>query len=197
MPTTRLIFASLLIAAPMLCAQQAQTRPAQPPKAEVKAAPAASAAHSRRPSQPAFEPLRLTITFRRVRGDKTTTLKTYMITASSQQSDPQIRDDSRIPMKKDSSAPVFPIEYVNGATDVDIQNIRKVRDFVSLTLRISTEGFSEFTERPSANSSLGSHRYTVSPTVPIGKLTTVYSMADDINNYKVEVQLLVESLNEK
>lgn len=197
MPTTRLILAALLIAAPMLCAQQAQTRPAQPRNAEVKTAPAASAAHSSKPAHPAFEPLQLTITFKRIRGDKTTTLKTYMITASSQQSDPQIRDDSRIPMKKDSSAPVFPIEYVNGATDVDIQNIRKVRDFVSLTLRISTEGFSEFTERPSANSSLSSHRYTVSPTVPLGKLTTVYSMTDDINNYKVEVQLLVEPLNEK
>ena len=197
MPTTRLIFASLLIAAPMLCAQQAQTHPAQPRKAEVKTAPAPCANHSRRPSQPTFEPLQLTITFKRTRGDKITTQKTYTIAASSEQSDPQIRDDSRIPIKKDSSSAAAPAEYVNGNTDVDIQSIRKVGELVSLTLRISTEGFSEFSERPSANSSLGSHRYTVSPTVPIGKLTTVYSMADDVNNFKVEVQLLLLPLNEK
>ncbi len=192
MPTSRLILAALLLTAPLIAARQAQ-----PQNAASKTAPIPRAASLSRLSQPEFEPLQLTITFKRIRGDKTTTKKTYTVTASSQQADPQIRDDSRIPMKKESSAPVFPIEYVNGATDVDVQNIRKVRNFVSLTLRIATEGYSEFSERPGANSSLSSHRYIISPTVPMGKCITVYSMTDDVNNYKVEVQLLVEPLNEK
>lgn len=194
MPTTRLILAALLIAAPLLSAQQAGTSQAQTRSAEVKAAPSAN--HSSRPS-PAFEPLQLTITFKRTRGDKITTHKTYTIAASSEQSDPQIRDDSRVPIKKDSPATATPTEYVNGNTDVDIQSIRKVGGLISLTLRISQEGYSESQERPSANSSLGSHRYTVSPTVPMGKLVTVYSMSDEVNNFKVEVQLLVEPLEEK
>jgi len=192
MPKTRLILAALLIAAPMMSAQQAGTSQAQPRSAEVKATPSAN--HARRPSNPTFEPLQLTITFKRTRGDKITTQKTYTIAASSEQSDPQIRDDSRIPIKKDSSAAAAPTEYVNGNTDVDIQSIRMVGGLFSLTLRISQEGYSDSPERPSANTSLGSHRYTVSPTVPMGKLVTVYSMSDEVNNYKVEVQLLVEPL---
>ena len=192
MPKTRLILAALLIAAPMLSAQQAGTSQAQTRSAEVKTAPDAN--HARRPSQPTFEPLQLTITFKRTRGDKITTQKTYTIAASSEQSDPQIRDDSRVPIKKDNSAAAAPTEYVNGNTDVDIQSIRKVGGLFSLTLRISQEGYSDSPERPSANASLGSHRYTVSPTVPMGKLVTVYSMSDEVNNYKVEVQLLVEPL---
>jgi hypothetical protein len=192
MPKTRLILAALLIAAPMLSAQQAGTSQAQTRSAEVKTAPDAN--HARRPSQPTFEPLQLTITFKRTRGDKITTQKTYTIAASSEQSDPQIRDDSRVPIKKDSPAAAAPTEYVNGNTDVDIQSIREVGGLISLTLRISQEGYSDSPERPSANTSLGSHRYTVSPTVPMGKLVTVYSMSDEVNNFKVEVQLLVEPL---
>jgi hypothetical protein len=194
MPTTRLIFATLLLATPLLCAQQAPTQ-----KAEINSATAHHATHSGEAAQPTFEPLQLTVTFKRIHGDKITTQKTYTVSASAQQADPQIRDDSRIPVKKENSAVAAPAQYINGNTDVDIQSIRKVRDLVSLTLRISQEGYSEFgsSERPSANSSLSSHRYTISPTVPIGKQVTVYSMADDVNNYKVEVLLLVEPLNEK
>jgi hypothetical protein len=199
MLTPRLIFAALLITAPLLCAQEAQTHEAQTQKAEINAAPAHHAANSSKASRPAFEPLQLTITFQRTRGGKVTTNKTYTLAASAQQWDPQIRDDSRVPVKKESSATASPTEYVNGNTDVDIHNIRKAGDLVSLTLRIATEGYSEYapSERPSANSSLSSHQYTVSPTVPMGKLTTVYSMEDYVNGYKVEVLLLVQPLNVK
>jgi len=194
MPTTRLIFAALLLIATLAAAQQAQ-----PQNAAAKAAPAHNALAANRPSQPEFEPLRLTITFKRIRSDKTTTHKTYTVTASSQQSDPQIRDDSRIPIKRDASASTSSIEYINGNTDVDVQNIRKAGNVVSLTLRISQEGNSEPLSKglPDANAILSSHRYTVSPTVPLAKETIVYLMTDEINNYKVEVLLLIEPLNKK
>jgi hypothetical protein len=193
------MIATLLLAAPMLCAQQAASSKAETQKAEIKAAPAHNAARSGNASSQDFEPLRLTITFQRTRSGKVTTHKTYTVAASAQQPGPQIRDDSRVPIKKDSSAPPSPIEYINGNTDVDIQNIRKVGNLISLTRRISTEGYSEFRppDRPSANSSLGSHQYTVSPTVPMGKLTAVYTLDDDVNENKVEVLLLVQPLNEK
>jgi hypothetical protein len=199
MPTTRLILASLLIAAPMLCAQQAQTRQAQPPDAEVKAAPTRSAALSSRPSQPLFEPLRLTIIFRKIRHGEPSTQKTYTIAASSRQADPQIRDDNRVPFRKESSDVASPPDYLDENTDVDVQNIRKVNDLVSLTLRVSSDGHSlpSGTQRTRANSTLTTHRYTVSPTVPMGKLTTIYSLEDGITNVRVEVLLLVEPLNEK
>jgi hypothetical protein len=197
MPTTRLFFATLLIVAPMLCAQQAGTRPAQPQNVAAKAAPAPNAIHSGTPSQPAFEPLRFTIIFRKIRHGEPSTQKTYTIAASSQQADPQIRDDNRVPFRKESTDVASPIEYLDENTDVDVQNIRKVKDRVSLTLRVSSDGHTlpSGTQRTRANSTLTTHRYTVSPTVPMGKLTTVYSLEDGITNVRVEVLLLVEPLN--
>jgi hypothetical protein len=199
MPTSRLIFAALLMAAPMLCAQESSTK-----NPAVNAAPAPSAVHVGRQAPAAFEPLQFTIIFKRTHADKTTIQNTYTITASPQQADPQIRDDSRIPIKCDSSNTANPCssytpEYFNNTTDVDVQNIRKIREMVSLTLRISQEGFPQglSKDRSAAVTPLASHRYTVSPTVPMGKLTTVYSMSDGINNYKVEVLLLVQPLNVK
>jgi hypothetical protein len=198
MSTTRLIFAAILIASPLLCAQETGTHQA-PRNAEVKTAPAHSAAHSSRPSQSAFEPLRLTIIFRKIRRGEPSTQKTYTIAASSQQADPQIRDDNRVPFRKESTEVASPTEYLDENTDVDVQNIRKVKNLVSLTLRVSSDGHTvpSGATRTRANSTLNKHRYTVSPTVPIGKLTTVYSLEDGITNVRVEVLLLVELLNEK
>jgi hypothetical protein len=205
MPTTRLFLASLLIAAPMLCAQQAQTRPAQPRNAEVKTALAPNVTHFSKPSKPAFEPLQLTITFRRIRSGKVSTQRTYTIAASSQQADPQIRDDARYPVKdesSDTSTPKCsncPPQYFDFNNDVDIHNIREAGNTVSLTLCISTDNYAhEASEkRTLANTELSSHRYTVSPTVHMGKLATVYSLEDGVTNVRVEVLLLVEPLNKK
>jgi hypothetical protein len=194
MPTTRFIFAALLLTAPMLCAQQAQ-----PQNAAAKAGPAHHASAANRPSQSEFEPLRLTITFKKIRSGEPSTQKTYTIAASSQQADPQIRDDNRVPFKKESSDAMSPTEYLDENTDVDVQNIRKVKDLVSLTLRVSSDGHTlpSGTQRTKANCTLTTHRYTVSPTVPMGKLTNVYSLEDGITNVRVEVLLLVEPLNKK
>jgi hypothetical protein len=199
MPTTRLILAAFLIATPMLCAQQSPTRQAQPANAGVKTAPAHSAAHPGTALHPAFEPLRLTIIFRKIRDGRVSTQRTYTIAASSQQADPQIRDDARYPVKKEASESASPTEYFNFNNDVDIHNIRKVGNYVSLTLCVFTDNYAheEHKERTMANTEITSHRYTVSPTVPMGKLTTVYSLEDGITNVRVEVQLLVELLNEK
>jgi hypothetical protein len=201
MPTTRLIFASLLIAAPMLCAQQPQTRPSQPRKAEIKAAPTANVTLSSKPARSAHEPLQLTITFKKTRNGKTITQRTYTIAASSQQADPQIRDDARYPVKKESTDVASPTEYFNFNNDVDIHNIRESGDKVSLTLCISTDNYGVGVEEPGkrtlANTELSSHRYTVSPTVHMGKLATVYSLEDGVTNVRVEVLLLVEPFKEK
>jgi hypothetical protein len=199
MPKNRVIFAALLLAAPMLCAQATGTHEAGTRKAAIKAAPAHNAAQSGNVSQPVFDPLQLTITFKRTRGDKTSTQKIYTLTASPQQSDPQIRDDRRVPVKKDGPDTGPAPQYFNNNTDVDVQNIRQMGEIVSLTLRISTDRISEGApaELPTAYSTLSSDRYILSPTAPIGKLTTVYSMEDDVNNYTVEVQLLIRRFNEK
>ena len=135
MLANRLTLVALMIAAPALCAQQ--------PVASAKSAPALNAVHAGRALRSTFEPLQLTITFRRTREGKTTLEKTYTITASSQQADPQIRDDSRIPAAREKDAPAqcpSATEYYNSNTDVDVQNIRKAGELVSLTLRISQDG---------------------------------------------------------
>ena len=194
MPTSRLILAALLIAAPVLCAQGSQTK-----NAGVTAAPAPSAAHSSKPAHPAFEPLQLTIIFKKIRSGKVSTQRTYTITASSQQADPQIRDDSRIPVRKESTDTAMPTEYFNFNNDVDIHNIREAGNTVSLTLCISTDNYAheEGTKRTLADTELTSHRYTVSPTVQMGKPATVYSLEDGITNVRVEIQLMVQPLNQK
>ena len=199
MPTSRLIFAALLMTAPLVCAQQTQTPDTQTQKSAIKAAPAHNAAHASKAAQPAFEPLQLTITFRKARGDKTITERTYTIAASSQQSDPQIRDDARYPVRKESTEPAFPTEYFNFNNDVDIHNIRESGDAVSLTLCISTDNYAheEGSGRTLANTELSSHRYTVAPTVHMGKLATVYSLEDGVTNVRVEVLLLIQPLNTK
>jgi hypothetical protein len=188
----RLVFAALLLTAPLLHTQQTQA-------GSVKAgATHAAAAAVGRAAQPTFEPLRITITFTKYRHDTTTTERIYTLSASSLQANPQIRDDRRVPVKK-QNGDAIPTQYFDSNTDVDVENIRMVKKFVSLTLRISTDriGDGSSSELPSGNEVLSADRYTISPTVPIGKQLTVYSMETRLNGGRVEISLLVEPLNEK
>jgi hypothetical protein len=132
--------------------------------------------------------------------------KTYTVTATTNLADPQIRDDSRVPYesigRKEASAAI-PAEkaesgtrnetqYFNSNTDVDIQNVRKLNGLVQLTLRVSMEGIADDVSVPPI---LRSHRYVISPTLPIGKLATVYSEDDVRHDTKVEIQVLIQPLN--
>jgi hypothetical protein len=206
--TPRLILIALLMGSPMLSAQGARTHEAEAQKAEIKAqaAQAPDDAQTKKGFEAESDPLQITINFVKQRHGKVTIEKTYTVTATTNLADPQIRDDSRVPYqsigrktegaattaeKVDSGARAE-TQYFNSNTDVDIQNVRKWKGLVQLTLRVSMEGIADDVSVPPI---LRSHRYVISPTLPIGKLATVYSETDVMHETKVEIQVLIEPLN--
>jgi hypothetical protein len=189
MPTQRIqpktILAVLLLAAPLLCAQTAQTHQAAAAKAENKAAPAQSGDAAR---QPAHEPFQITITFKRFHDGKVTTDRTYTMLATTGERLPAVRDDSRYRVSASDEK-----EHLDSDTDIDILDFKKSAESIYLSLRISTQTFTmpspdEQQKWPVAHT----HQYLVSPTVPVGKTVTVYSATDSIHDIQVEVQLLVQ-----
>jgi hypothetical protein len=186
MPMSRVILAALLIAAPMLCAQTAGTNKGASAKAETRTAPAHSGKKAR---QPAHEPLQITINFKRVYRGKLSSDKTYTLAATTNETLPAIRDDSRYHASASDEK-----EYLDGNTDVDILALKRSGGSIYMALKISTQTFGmDVPEELPKLPVVGIHQYILTPTVPIGKRVTVYSSTDAIHNTTVEVQLLVQA----
>lgn len=88
------------------------------------------------------------------------------------------------------------------STDIDLVELSKAVDPIYLNLKISTRGYAEGTStgepgHERANLISLERQYTVNPTLPIGKLATVYSSVDAANNTKVEIQMLVKPICDK
>jgi hypothetical protein len=182
MMNPRLILAALLLATPMLHAQDA----AQPQKE-----PAAIR-----------EPYRITITLKSTDKNKITTQNSYTVVATTNtlifRDNPGIRDDSNVPVKMSTRV----TEDLRCNTDIDFRNFSRVADSVYLNLTIDTQNYAEGISagEPGTEQThfiLYSRRLTVTPMLPIGKLTTVYSSVDAVNGIKLEVQVLVQPLNAK
>jgi hypothetical protein len=219
MPTRRLILAALLVLSIPFAAStlKAQDNISVPLKAEGDVV-----VHTVQPKPPS-EPLRITITFKTTEGGKTTTHRTYTLVSTTNESSlsPKLRDDSQVPVFTGGNMNQW--HYQEVQTDVDIRDLKKVGDLVYLALQISTRGITgspettrEDTQKRSEphsspddkaegnpnTSSLNipithSNSYTVSPTLALGKLTTVYSAIDAVNNTNVEVQVLVQPMPSK
>ena len=203
MRTLRLILAVMLLATPMLYAQEAGTQKTEPlpPPPPAPPAPPAPLAHDASQAQkdqtPPDEAYRITITFKTTEAGKTTTQRTYTMVATSRASAPRIRDDSRIYVKTSPSSG----QYMDVRTDLDIlQFIRtKTGNDVLLSLMISTENFvnNPTDQDPYKPPIIRSRQYNVTPTLPIGKLVTVCTVVDAANDSKVDVQVLVQPLDAK
>jgi len=198
MMNSRLLLAALLLSAPLLAAQDdAQKIEAQ--KVEISLAPAKEAAQPQaaQPQQePKIlrEPFRITINFKTTDSGKITTQRSYSLVATTSRVRPSIRDDSDVPVKSRDQ-----YQYHHLRTDVDIRDFSKEGDSIYLSLAISTSNIADgaTAQDPNVPAITHDHNYTVSPTLPIGKLTTVYSAVDTVNDTKVEVQVLVQPLNAK
>lgn len=204
----RVVLIGLLMISPILRAQEAETHGAEAQKAAIKAvsAQAQDDAQTKKAFDADGDPLQITISFVKRRHGTVTIEKTYTVTATTNMADPQIRDDSRIPyqsigrkaggaaavQEKTDSVVKGETQYFNYNTDVDIQNVKERKGLVELTLRVSMEGIADDVSVPPI---LRSHRYVISPTLPIGKLATVYSEGDALHETKVEIQVLVQPLN--
>jgi len=205
----RMILIGMLMVSPMLGAQGAGTHGVDAQKAEARAqtAQARDDAQARKGFEADADPLQITISFVKRRHGNVTIEKTYTVTATTGLADPQIRDDSTVPYqsigRKADGTAAAPEKAESGVraetqylsfssnTDVDIQNVRKRKGMVELTLRISMEGIADDVSVPPI---LRSHRYVISPTLPVGKLATVYSEGDALHDVKVEIQVLIEPL---
>jgi hypothetical protein len=200
----RIVFVGLLIISPLLQAQEAAAHEAGADTAKLNG----RSGRVRNDAQTELsfaDGLQITISFLKRRHGNVTIEKTYVVTATANLADPQIRDDTRVPYQSigrkepNSTAPQDKgdgskneTQYFNSNTDVDIQNVRKLNGLVQLTLRISMEGIADDVSVPPI---LRSHRYVISPTLSIGKQTTVYSENDVRTDTKVEIQVLVQPLN--
>jgi hypothetical protein len=186
MPMSRVILAALLITAPMLCAQMPGTDKGASAKADTRTAPAEG---GRKLRQPAHEPLQITINFRRVFHGKLASDKTYTLAATTNETLPAIRDDSRFHASASDEK-----EYLESNTDVDILALKRAGKSIYMALRISTQSFGmDVPEGLPKLPGIGIHQYILTPTVPIGKQIKVYSSTDAIHNTTVEVQLLVQT----
>jgi hypothetical protein len=171
MKTPQLILAALLLATPLLYAQET------PAKTETKPTP---------------EPFRVTINLKTTEKGKVTGQKSYMLTATTDKSvlNSQLRDTNRDPYTTSDTGGQF--TYSDTGTNVDISNFKTVTNLVCLNLRISTTGAVD-----SGLMAKRTRQFTIAPTLPIGKLVTVYSAVDAVNDIKMEVQVMVQPLDAK
>jgi hypothetical protein len=195
MMNSRLLLAALLLSAPLLHAQDTQKIEAQ--KVEISLTPAKESAQPQaaQPQQePKIlrEPFRITINFKTTDGSKITTQRSYSLVATTESLSPSIRDNSQVPIKFHETS--YNTQHLK--TNVDIRSFSKEGDSVRFGLAISTTDFAAGQD-PNLPAITHDHEYTVSPTLPIGKLITVYSSVDAVNDSKVEVQVLVQPLNAK
>jgi hypothetical protein len=192
MRTPRLILAALLLATPLLLAQEAGTQ-----KTEAKAAAAQGVAQCQAAPSPPDEAFRITITFKNTEGGKTTTQRSYMLAVTIRQDqdyarDLGIRDDSHFSGTADSSGLSLPF----AKTDVDLARFKRTGNSAYLNLIISTD---DFVDNPAEHTHpiIRSRHYNISPMLPIGKLVTVYSAVDAVNDAKVDIQVLVQPFDAK
>ena len=194
----RLILAALLLATPLIYAQDSAQDEQKAQKIEIKLVPTKEAAEPKKEPTPPHEPYRITITFKNTDGSKTTMQKTYTLVATTDADNPSIRDDSRVPVKTSAND----AQNIQLNTDVDFIKFSKAADSVYLGLRISTQTYAGGVTtgegyRVNMHPIINNHQYTVTPTLPIGKLTTVYSSADAANDTKEEIQVLIQPLSAK
>jgi hypothetical protein len=192
MPVTRLVLATLLLTAPMLRAQQTETRGAGTTKAAADQG-AARAGKTRRQNH---ESMQITINFRVYQDEKRVTDRSYTLAMTTGEMMPVIRDDLRVhasPNDAARSAGAPSDQYLDHDIDVDILDLQRSGNSIFVGLRISTKYYSLDGPKgpPSYPIVTDTHQYLLTPTIPIGKLVTVYAATQVNNRRREEVQLLV------
>jgi hypothetical protein len=182
-----------LLFTPLLLAQEAETQ-----KTEAKAAAAQDAIQAQQAQNPPDEAFRITITFKNTEGGKTTTQRSYMLVATTNQqwTNLGIRDNSLVTL---TMGPNGSVGTYNVNTDVDLSQFKRMGNSAYLILIVSTEDIAEVPAAQASNSRpiTRSRHYTITPTLPIGKLVTVYSAVNAVDDAKVEIQVQVQPLDAK
>lgn len=178
MRTLRLVLAVFMLSASLAGAQQST----------LKAAASQGGAVTPKARPAAHEPLEITIQFKRTFKGKLAACKTYTLEATTNEDLPALRDDTRY-----RASATDPKETLDSDTDVDILALRRQAEFAFIALRISTQTFG--TDVPDMLPKLpavGTHKYVLTPTVPLGRMVTVYASDDRLHDTRVEVQVRVQ-----
>ena len=186
--TTCLIFGWMLLSLSVVYAQQSTQAPggAKPPR---KVAAPRKNTDQEKAQFAEHETFEITIIFRRYLNDRRVTDRSYMLLATTGEALPAMRDDDRFrPSLTDTGS------HVDHNIDVDILGLRRVGQSVYVALRISTQNFE--LDDPQAPAKLpvvtATHQYMVTPTIPMGKLVTVYMAEQPLHSHKDEVQLEIK-----
>jgi len=178
MKSLRPVLAVFVLVASLACAQQ--TSP--------KVAAGQSGAVSRKALPASHEPLEIAIQFKRIFKGKLAACKTYTLEATTNEDLPALRDDSSF-----RASATDPKEILESNTDVDILALRREAGSVFISLRISTQTFgTDVPESLPKLPAVGVHKYVLTPTVPLGKMVTVYASDDRLHDTRVEVQVRVQ-----
>lgn len=182
MTNARFILGWMLLASPFLCAQQQEecAGASQPAKPHSSNKPEASV------QEPGRESFEITIVFRRYTNGKRVTDRSYTLLATPGDILPAMRDDDRYrPSLTDTTG------YVDHNIDVDILGLRKRGELMYVALRISTENFEldDPQGSPKLPVATTTHQYLVTPTIPIGKLVTVYSATQPQRSQEVQLEV--------
>jgi hypothetical protein len=178
MSLSRAFLAAFMLAAPLVCAQQ------PPPKVVPNQGGAAT--HKARPA--AHEPLEINLQFKRIYKGKLATCKTYTLEATTNEDLPALRDDTNF-----RASATDPNAILESNTDVDILALRREAESVFIALRISTQTFgTDVPESLPKLPAVGIHKYVLTPTVPLGKMVTVFASDDRLHDTRVEVQVRVQ-----
>lgn len=180
MTSSRAILGWMLLAAPLVCAQQAA-----PGRAPAAGAARASGQESKT-QEMGRESYEITIIFRRYSNGKRVTDRSYTLLATPGEILPAMRDDDHFRPSLTDNA-----DYVDHNIDVDILGLRRRGELMYVALKISTQNFD--LDDPQGPAKLpvetATHQYLVTPTIPIGKLVTVYSATQPLRRQEVQLEV--------
>jgi hypothetical protein len=182
MTTARKVLGWMLLAAPLVSAQQPGQRNANAPgtPAATRTARQAKAPEADR------ESYEITIIFRRYQGEKRVTDRSYTLLATPGAILPAMRDDDRFRTSLSENA-----DYVDHNIDVDILGLRRTGESIYVALKISTQNFDLDDPQGPAKLPVATttHQYLVTPTIPIGRLVTVYAATQPLRRQEVQLEV--------
>lgn len=181
MTNARVVLGWMLLAAPLVNAQQPAQRTAG--AAGTRQGTASRQARAPETDRQSYE---INILFRRYQGEKRVTDRSYTLLATPGELLPAMRDDDRFKTGLTDNA-----NYVDHNIDVDILGLRRMGQSMYVALKISTQNFELDDPQGPAKLPVATttHQYLVTPTIPIGKLVTVYAATQPGRSQEVQLEV--------
>jgi hypothetical protein len=178
---TRIFLALMLLTPSLAGAQRAAKGTSATPGTRARRMKPVSVGHA-----VDHESFQITIVFRRSVNEKRVTDRSYTLLATTGETMPVIRDHytyrASLTDTRDSAGHNI---------DVDIFGLERRGTSIYIALSVSTQGFVPDDSHPPPNLPVvtSTHRFLVTPTVPIGKLVTADAAAQGLDTHRDEIQV--------